>query len=356
MATNAACGAMCPFAAPCCALESDGACQGSLGQDASVGLGSLDAQNAFDPFPIVFPSTPPNVIDRMPVRTRIENVSGYATCHAIVVDECECAGEPDGAACNDGDACSALDVCLGGICLGTNRMVCNASDQCHIPGVCDALAGTCSNPPKPDGTACEDGAICTVADSCQAGVCVTGGPGPDADGDGVCNALDLCPADADPAQSDVDADGLGDACDAVDAPLDLLRAVLRRRGTRGTITVRGTFEARSSAEAFGAAEGIAVRVRNGGAVDEQHAWAPNDCRTSAKGRIVCVGGKTARARFRPAAGSVHRFRIALGRAAIAPTFDASVGVVLTYGAHLDRAGSLAASTCKARGAQLRCRR
>jgi hypothetical protein len=357
MAANAACGAMCPFAAPCCALDSDGACQGSLGQDASVGIGSVNAaQNAFDPLAIFFPSRGFNVVDRIPIRTRIHNMIEYTTCHAVVVEECECAGEPDGAACNDGDACSALDVCVGGVCLGTERTVCNASDQCHVAGVCDALSGACSDPPKPDGSACEDGAVCTVADSCQAGVCVSGGPGPDTDGDGVCNALDVCPAEADPGQSDLDADGLGDACDPVDAPLDLLSAVLRRHGTRGTITLRGTFLVRTPAEAFTAAEGVAVRVRNGGAVDERRAWTADECRASAGGRVMCVAGKMTRARFLPAAGGVERFRITLARAAIGPTFDASVGVVLTHGEHIDRAGSLAASACRQRSAQLRCRR
>jgi hypothetical protein len=43
---------------------------------------------------------------------------------------------------------------------------------------------------------------------------VAGGAGPaDADGDGVLDAVDLCPTVVDPAQADRDGDGLGDACD-----------------------------------------------------------------------------------------------------------------------------------------------
>ncbi|HVL69489.1 MAG TPA: thrombospondin type 3 repeat-containing protein [Vicinamibacterales bacterium] len=38
----------------------------------------------------------------------------------------------------------------------------------------------------------------------------------DADGDGVLDAVDNCPATANPDQSDVDGDGVGDACDATD--------------------------------------------------------------------------------------------------------------------------------------------
>jgi hypothetical protein len=356
MAADAACGGMCPFAAPCCRLESDGACQGSLGQDASVGIGSVNgAGNAFDPLPVFFPATPSNVVDRFPIRTRIVNVTEHTACHAIVVPECECAGRPDGAACNDGDACSALDVCLGGACLGLERTVCNASDQCHVAGVCDAITGACSDPPRPDGSACADAVACTVADTCQSGACVGGAPGPDADGDGVCDAADVCREDADPAQGDLDADGIGDVCDPVDAPLQLTRALLRRRGPRGTIGLQGTFAVRSAAEGFATGQGIAVRVRNGGAVDERRDWQADECRTSAKGRVVCVAaGKRARARFVPTADG-YRFRITLAKAAIGPAFDASVGVVLTHGVGIDRAGSLAAGACKQRSAQLRCR-
>jgi hypothetical protein len=35
----------------------------------------------------------------------------------------------------------------------------------------------------------------------------------DLDGDGICNASDVCPLDSDPAQLDADGDGTGDACD-----------------------------------------------------------------------------------------------------------------------------------------------
>jgi hypothetical protein len=44
------------------------------------------------------------------------------------------------------------------------------------------------------------------------------GQGGDADGDGVCDAVDNCPALANPDQADADADGIGDACDAPDDP------------------------------------------------------------------------------------------------------------------------------------------
>jgi hypothetical protein len=353
MATNVPCGAMCPFAAPCCALEADGACAGSVGQDASVGIGVVNgAANAFDPLPRVFPQTAPNVIDRAPVRSRVANAVPHAACHAVVVPECECLGESDGAPCNDGSACTAVDVCLGGVCVGTQQTACPPRGACRDAGVCDPLTGACSDPPMADGAACEDGAACTVGDTCRDGACVAGGPGPDADGDGVCNAVDGCPQVADSAQRDLDADGEGDACDRVDAPLDLARAVLRRRGARGALAARGTFGV-APGDAFGAVAGLAVRVRNGGAVDHEHVWPPEACRTSAGGRVRCAA-PGARIRVVPA-GASYRFRVTLGRVALGPAFDASIGVVLVSDGAIDRVGSLDATACRRRTSKLSCR-
>ncbi len=82
---------------------------------------------------------------------------------------------PAGTPCNDGNACTQTDACNGqGVCVGGNPVQCAAPDQCHDRGTCDPVTGTCSNPNKPDGTACNDGNACTSGDTCQAGVC-TGG-------------------------------------------------------------------------------------------------------------------------------------------------------------------------------------
>jgi hypothetical protein len=154
-------------------------------------------------------------------------------------------------------------------------------------------------------------------------------------------------------QPDLDGDGFGDACDAVDSPLELTHALLHRRGARGTVAVRGSFVVQGPGDRFVAAPSIAVRIRNGAAVDEARVWERTDCRGSNR-RIVCKS-KAGRARFLIGENDPYRFRIKLARVAMGPEFDASVGVVLTHGMHIDRAGSLAGAVCKEQRTRLRCR-
>src|SRR5256714_15256148 len=93
--------------------------------------------------------------------------------------------KPDGAACNDGNACTRTDSCQAGVCTGTNPVVCAAADQCHDAGTCNPATGACSNPAKPDGATCNDSNACTPTDSCQAGACTGTNPV-------VCAAADQC--------------------------------------------------------------------------------------------------------------------------------------------------------------------
>src|SRR2546421_702673 len=74
---------------------------------------------------------------------------------------CSNPAKPDGASCDDGNACTGTDTCQAGTCTGTNPVVCAATDQCHVAGTCDPATGTCSNPAKPNGAACNDGSACT---------------------------------------------------------------------------------------------------------------------------------------------------------------------------------------------------
>lgn len=81
----------------------------------------------------------------------------------------------NGTACDDNNLCTQSSSCQSGSCVGQNPVVCTASNNCHNVGTCDPATGVCSNPPKPNNTACNDNNACTVGDSCQSGTC-TGTP------------------------------------------------------------------------------------------------------------------------------------------------------------------------------------
>jgi hypothetical protein len=95
-----------------------------------------------------------------------------------------------------------------------------AADLGSLLTTCAGLGGTgCVA-----GSACDGGSFTASSDfgslCCVGGTCVAP-PGPDADGDGVEDSLDDCPAVYNPGQQDTDHDGAGDACDlTVTFPLD----------------------------------------------------------------------------------------------------------------------------------------
>jgi cysteine-rich repeat protein len=97
-----------------------------------------------------------------------------------------CSNPPanNGTACSDGSLCTLNDSCQSGVCVGTPK-TCTASDQCHVAGTCNPSDGSCSDPAANDGTSCNDGNPCTQTDTCQGGQCVGGNPV-------VCTALDQC--------------------------------------------------------------------------------------------------------------------------------------------------------------------
>jgi len=93
----------------------------------------------------------------------------------------------DGTTCSDGDACTQVDACASGTCIGTTPVVCTPLDDCHVAGSCDTGTGLCSNPIAADGTSCSDGDTCTQVDACGSGTCIGTTPV-------VCTPLDDCHA------------------------------------------------------------------------------------------------------------------------------------------------------------------
>lgn len=111
-----------------------------------------------------------------------------------------------GAPCNDGNSCTENDSC-GGInnltCSGT-PVICG-DDPCETIGVCNFATGC---PAIPDGTACDDGFMCTSADSCSNGTCVGTNNCPSGQ---VC-LVDVCVECSDASQCDDGNDCTDNTC------------------------------------------------------------------------------------------------------------------------------------------------
>lgn len=91
---------------------------------------------------------------------------------------CTSPAAPDGTGCSDENACTHLDACQAGSCVGGAPVVCPALDECHRIGSCVAATGACLASPAPDGTPCNGG-------TCQGAACVPATPaGGDSGGGG----------------------------------------------------------------------------------------------------------------------------------------------------------------------------
>ncbi|MBI5609160.1 MAG: hypothetical protein HY902_09790, partial [Deltaproteobacteria bacterium] len=73
--------------------------------------------------------------------------------------------------CNDNDACTSGDQCSGGACSGA-AITCDDKNDCTVD-TCNKSTG-CVFTNAAAGTACNDGNVCTVGDSCLNSVCKPG--------------------------------------------------------------------------------------------------------------------------------------------------------------------------------------
>jgi hypothetical protein len=80
--------------------------------------------------------------------------------------------------CTDGLRCTENDACLtDGGCRGRAVVCQQTTDKCREEqGACVEADGGCAFPPVANGTSCDDGNPCTLADACQAGACQSGSP------------------------------------------------------------------------------------------------------------------------------------------------------------------------------------
>ena len=100
-------------------------------------------------------------------------------CKSTAADKYECVAQnkPNDLGCDDGKYCTEGEVCDGaGVCKGGKDRDCSGSGDACNSGSCDDTKKACVKLPKALGTACDDGAYCTIKDVCDAvGVCKGGG-------------------------------------------------------------------------------------------------------------------------------------------------------------------------------------
>ena len=80
----------------------------------------------------------------------------------------QCTNVPNSATCDDGDQCTGSDACSNGACGGTPVVppACDDSNGCTDDG---CYLNQCTN--MPNSNPCDDGDLCTNADTCSNGEC-----------------------------------------------------------------------------------------------------------------------------------------------------------------------------------------
>jgi hypothetical protein len=104
-----------------------------------------------------------------------------ATACSAPASSCTGSFVPNGDPCNDGDACTTPDLCIGGGCSGA-AVLCNDNNPC-TDDACDTGTGLCTY--TPNTAPCDDGSLCTSGDTCSGSACV-GGPAV------TCGACETC--------------------------------------------------------------------------------------------------------------------------------------------------------------------
>lgn len=189
-----------------------------------------------------------------------------------------------------------------------------------------------------DDAECTDGDVCSLADTCQLGVCVPGGGG-DGDGDGICNADDNCPAFANASQGDLDGDDHGDACDADDVDLNVVIARLRRSinaaKPNGAILSKGDFLRLAPEAPITVNGGFTVRIEDQIGLDLTFTFAQGECLANDKNRIKCKNAENTRQlQLQPVSGTNqqdYKYNAKFSKLPLTGPFFMPVRITITNG-------------------------
>jgi hypothetical protein len=89
------------------------------------------------------------------------------TVDQCISDTLECLHSAGDGTCDDEDACTTNDVCIDGLCAGS-AVDCDDDNVCSLDS-CDPVSGCLYEPS--DGVECDDGLACSTVDICTAGTC-----------------------------------------------------------------------------------------------------------------------------------------------------------------------------------------
>ena len=111
--------------------------------------------------------------------------------NTLAGDCCNAVCQVEVGPCNDGDNCTTGDVCTPGGCAGT-PLDCSFLDSACTDGQCDTLNGECASVNINEGGPCDDGNGCSANDVCLSGICSACGNGTTEAGCGeTCDPPDL---------------------------------------------------------------------------------------------------------------------------------------------------------------------
>jgi Thrombospondin type 3 repeat len=226
--------------------------------------------------------------------------------------------------CNNGDSCSVADTCVAGVCHPGGGGDTDLDGTCNLDDNCPSS----SNPSQVDSDG--DG----IGDACDA--CPLDANN-DADGDGVCGNVDNCPNVANPGQQDIDGDSHGNACDPL--PLNVTRVQMKRATktpANGVAKTKGQFLLQLPGDVFNAASGISLAISDNNLINpnsSSHTFPPSEC-SSTTTKISCRSAdKLYKAKFQtsPAAQGLWRFSATYKKQALTGPFLDPSQVDLTYG-------------------------